>query len=263
MSKEKRDFKGVWIPKEIYLNKNLSWTEKILLIEIDSLDNGEGCYAGNKHFSEFLGKKQSYIGNLISKLLKDGWLEKRKFDGRKRYISLHKNVKAGFTKMLKQLSQKSDGQNDDNSQKTPSNKEKKGLTTPPNNTTNNTTNTNVLSNDNHSAYKKDNSTKSGNSKENDDSTEGEFYFPDKINQLLNSKNRQTRIMATFFKRKNLDFERKEHYEYEFKKQIKAAKQLNTYKDEDILKAIDHCESKYDEWNLHTVVKVINYVKNNF
>jgi len=34
----KRDFKGVWIPKQIYLNNSLSWPEKILLIEIDSLD---------------------------------------------------------------------------------------------------------------------------------------------------------------------------------------------------------------------------------
>ena len=34
-----RDFKGVWIPKEFYLNRDLSWAEKILLFEIDSLDN--------------------------------------------------------------------------------------------------------------------------------------------------------------------------------------------------------------------------------
>ena len=27
----KRDFKGVWIPKDIWLAKNLSWTEKLVL----------------------------------------------------------------------------------------------------------------------------------------------------------------------------------------------------------------------------------------
>ena len=29
MEEQKRKFAGVWIPKEIYLNKELSWTEKI------------------------------------------------------------------------------------------------------------------------------------------------------------------------------------------------------------------------------------------
>ena len=39
----KREFLGIWIPKEIWLNKNLSITEKCLLAEIQneiqSLDN--------------------------------------------------------------------------------------------------------------------------------------------------------------------------------------------------------------------------------
>ena len=34
-----RDFKGVWIPKDIWLNENLTMLEKVILIEIDSLDN--------------------------------------------------------------------------------------------------------------------------------------------------------------------------------------------------------------------------------
>ena len=50
-----RDFKGIWIPKEIWLNKNLKLIEKIFLVEIDSLDNEDGCYASNKYFAEFFG----------------------------------------------------------------------------------------------------------------------------------------------------------------------------------------------------------------
>jgi hypothetical protein len=41
---ENRKFKGVWIPKDLWLDKDLSMHEKCLLIEIDSLDNDEkGC----------------------------------------------------------------------------------------------------------------------------------------------------------------------------------------------------------------------------
>ena len=50
----RRGFKGIWIPKEIWLNKELSAIEKILLAEIDSLDNDNGCFASNDYFAEFL-----------------------------------------------------------------------------------------------------------------------------------------------------------------------------------------------------------------
>jgi len=34
-----RNFKGIWIPKEIWLNEKLSLQEKVFLVEIASLDN--------------------------------------------------------------------------------------------------------------------------------------------------------------------------------------------------------------------------------
>ena len=45
-----RDFKGVWIPKRVFLDERLNAIEKIILIEIDSLDaeDSEGCYARNE-----------------------------------------------------------------------------------------------------------------------------------------------------------------------------------------------------------------------
>lgn len=82
-----RDFKGVWIPKEIYLNNDLNWTEKILFVEISSLDNQQGCFARNKHFAEFLGKSESYISKCISKLKKLGFIQEESFDGRKRKLT--------------------------------------------------------------------------------------------------------------------------------------------------------------------------------
>lgn len=48
-----RKFKGIWIPREIWLNKELSLQEKIFLVEIDSLSGEEGCFASNRYFATF------------------------------------------------------------------------------------------------------------------------------------------------------------------------------------------------------------------
>ncbi|MFW6311529.1 MAG: helix-turn-helix domain-containing protein [Nanoarchaeota archaeon] len=97
-----RDFKGVWIPKEIYLDDNLNWTEKILLIEIDSLDNEKGCYASNKYFADFIGKSKNWVSQCISKLKKDGYIYQEDFDGRTRILRSNLKYvtqsKSGFEK---------------------------------------------------------------------------------------------------------------------------------------------------------------------
>ena len=36
MEEQQRQFKGIWIPKEIWLNKELTMQEKMILVEIDS-----------------------------------------------------------------------------------------------------------------------------------------------------------------------------------------------------------------------------------
>lgn len=69
-----RDFKGVWIPKMIYLDENLSWTEKILLVEIDSLDGERGCFALNEHFATHLGISKDRVSKLINGLVEKGYL---------------------------------------------------------------------------------------------------------------------------------------------------------------------------------------------
>lgn len=123
-----RDFKGVWIPKGIYLNKDLSWSEKILIIEIDSLDNSEdkGCFASNKYLAEFIGISESAMANMISKLKSKEFIYQVFFDGRNRGLRLHKNVKSELleqntsihknmnsepTIIVKQSSQKSEHNN--------------------------------------------------------------------------------------------------------------------------------------------------------
>lgn len=82
-----RDFKGVWIPKHIFLNSDLSALDKILLVEIDSLDSGEkGCFASNKYLAEFCQCSESAVSKSISKLIKLGLLCIKNFDGRRREL---------------------------------------------------------------------------------------------------------------------------------------------------------------------------------
>jgi hypothetical protein len=66
--KQERDFKGVWIPKEIWLNKDLTIMEKLFLVEINSLDNDSGCFAGNAHFVEMFGLSKQRCSQIINSL---------------------------------------------------------------------------------------------------------------------------------------------------------------------------------------------------
>lgn len=73
--KDNRKFKGIWIPREIWLDPGLTIHEKVLLVEIDSLDNERGCFARNSHFCEFMGLKERRVQDLIKGLKDKGLLE--------------------------------------------------------------------------------------------------------------------------------------------------------------------------------------------
>nr|DAU40925.1 MAG TPA: helix-turn-helix domain protein [Bacteriophage sp.] len=74
---QKRDFKGVWIPKEIWLAGDLTLTEKALWAEIDSLDGKDGCWATNAYFEQQLGLKKKTVSELINGLVKKGYVKSR------------------------------------------------------------------------------------------------------------------------------------------------------------------------------------------
>jgi len=74
MPRPERDFKGVWIPKEIWLSSQLSLIEKVLFVEIHSLDNERGCFASNRHFAEFFGISERQIRTYISSLKNHGFI---------------------------------------------------------------------------------------------------------------------------------------------------------------------------------------------
>lgn len=87
MAENERDFKGVWIPKSVWLDERLTALDKVILVEIDSLDNGErGCFASNKHIADFCQCSETKVSKSISDLIKYGYLYVQKFDGRQREL---------------------------------------------------------------------------------------------------------------------------------------------------------------------------------
>ena len=83
-----RSFQGIWIPKEIWLNANLSIQAKCLWAEIQSLhckDRG-GCYASDSYLMEFMGIRSSRLQEIIKELKDANLVEKVSFDGRQRVL---------------------------------------------------------------------------------------------------------------------------------------------------------------------------------
>lgn len=87
MTESNRDFKGVWIPKAVWLDNRLTALDKVILTEIDSLDQGErGCFASNKHIADFCQCGERKVSESVSKLIKYGYLRVQNFDGRQREL---------------------------------------------------------------------------------------------------------------------------------------------------------------------------------
>lgn len=83
-----RDFKGVWIPREVWLDDRLSALDKMILTEIDSLDCGDKrCFASNKYIAEFCQCSERKVQDSIAKLKKLDYIKVIAFDGRTRTLA--------------------------------------------------------------------------------------------------------------------------------------------------------------------------------
>lgn len=86
-SDNQRDFKGVWIPKQVWLDTRLTALDKVILTEIDSLDQSDrGCFASNRHIAEFCQCSETKVSKSIAMLIKYGYLYVQNFDGRQREL---------------------------------------------------------------------------------------------------------------------------------------------------------------------------------
>ncbi len=84
MGNKKNQKKGIWIPEEIMVDKNLDWTNKALLSEIYSLcDLPDGCIASDNHFGKLLGIGRTSVNKRVNKLEALGYITTQNhFQGR-------------------------------------------------------------------------------------------------------------------------------------------------------------------------------------
>ena len=84
---EGRIVKGIWIPIEIWEAQDLSWNEKILLMEIDSFTSqGKDCFISDEYIAELLKINLVNANRNVSSLVRKGYIRKTRFDGRRRYL---------------------------------------------------------------------------------------------------------------------------------------------------------------------------------
>ena len=98
---DKREVKGIWIPIGIWEDKNLTWNEKILFLEIDSFTTKEkDCYFSDEYIAQLLGVCTTRANKILSSLINKGYVIKTAFDGRKRYVksALHLTTEQGCPK---------------------------------------------------------------------------------------------------------------------------------------------------------------------
>lgn len=82
-----RQVKGIWIPIEIWENKDLTWNEKILFLEIDSFTSKDkDCYFSNEYIANLLGVTENSANRILSSLISKGYVIKTSFDGRRRFV---------------------------------------------------------------------------------------------------------------------------------------------------------------------------------
>lgn len=68
-------FKGVFVPKEIWVSRELKAMEKLIFVEIYALDRDFGCVANNAHFADMFGLKDRMVRNWIKSLKDKGLIE--------------------------------------------------------------------------------------------------------------------------------------------------------------------------------------------
>lgn len=102
-----RIVKGIWIPIEIWEADDLSWNEKILLMEIDSYTTkGKDCFISDEYIATLLGINVINANRNVASLIKKGYIKKTRFDGRRRYLESTIYDRADLSQKIGQTYQK-------------------------------------------------------------------------------------------------------------------------------------------------------------
>jgi putative DNA primase/helicase len=84
---QRKEFLGVWIRREIWLDPEMSRTEKALLAKIDSLGRGpHGCIAGNAYLATFFQLSERQLKRYLARLVARGWIEAERLGWNRRRL---------------------------------------------------------------------------------------------------------------------------------------------------------------------------------
>ena len=98
-----RQFKGIWFCAELWSTRELSWSEKALVAEIDSLSgHGEPCSAGSDYLADRLGLSFARVQHMLGELTNLGYLIRLAFDGRQILRCVHPGI-SGNPMVCRQL----------------------------------------------------------------------------------------------------------------------------------------------------------------
>ncbi|MCS7008541.1 MAG: helix-turn-helix domain-containing protein [Chthoniobacterales bacterium] len=85
-------YTGIWMPRELIEDKRLTWTQRILISVIHSLDaanDWKGCYASNEYLAQICELNPSSLPVALSQIRKLGYIQDIAFNGRKRLIKVN------------------------------------------------------------------------------------------------------------------------------------------------------------------------------
>jgi len=74
-----RQFKGVWIPASLYMATDLTWSHKLMLIEIDSFSKNKlDCFVSNEHLADHLQLSKSGTEKVLKHLVDIGLVQRER-----------------------------------------------------------------------------------------------------------------------------------------------------------------------------------------
>lgn len=196
--------------------------EKIMYVEINALSNKSGrCWATNQYFAELYDVEPTTVSAWINSLLKNGFITVTGAKSKQRVISLASILR----KKQKVSSEKVEGQ--------PSEKAEHNNTSI-NSTQNNSTAEAV--------------------------THPKFNQEEEVKKLMSYNQYWLNVIGLFIKRKGMRLTSKAQLSEVIKRHSRAAKQVAVFDREQIIGAIQECESFLDKnqkpisWTLETVLK---------
>jgi DNA-binding Lrp family transcriptional regulator len=86
MNEKYTQFSGVFVPREVLLDQDISANAKLIFAIVQSLDNDKGCYASNDYIGGMVGLSESSVRACLQALEEKKYIERFVFDGTSRIL---------------------------------------------------------------------------------------------------------------------------------------------------------------------------------